>query len=97
MNKMKSLTSKPAAVRIQWTPNVVGSESRICITRIRWETNRHLIGIAPGGWSNKVSVSLFYKLKYAFRLGKKKCEGGVEYWIPFVRVKHIKSAGGIFP
>lgn len=48
-------------MRVQWVPNIVWSERRICLTRIRWEMGK----VGDGhGTSNKISFSLAFKPKY---------------------------------
>lgn len=48
-------------MRIQWIPNLVRSERRICLTRLVWEMGK----VGDGkGTSNKVSFSLAFKPKY---------------------------------
>lgn len=42
--------------RVQWRPNWMGQERRLCLTRIRWE--RGTPGIPGGGYSAKLSLSL---------------------------------------
>ncbi len=41
-------------VRVQWIPNFIHSEKRLCLTRIRWENGKP----GFGGYSSKLSISL---------------------------------------
>ena len=92
-------------MRIQWVPNIVKGERRICITRIRWENGKVGDGI---GYSAKLSVSLCF-ISEDFWIGafwkrrqpKEVTDRGTLYFclIPMLplRVKLVKSWGGIIP
>lgn len=88
-------------VRVQWKPNLVRYEKRICLTRIRWE--RGAVGVAGGGYSAKLSVSLCW-VPQDLWVGAfwRKGDGGWSLWLCVLpclplRVKLVKSYGGIFP
>ncbi len=93
-------------VRVQWIPNLVRSEKRICLTRIRWE--RGQVGVAGGGYSAKLSVSLCFVPEdfwtgvfWKRRMKDELTHRGTLYvcLIPMLplRFKLIKSWGGIIP
>lgn len=99
-------TMKP--IRIQWMPNLVKSEKRICLTRIRWESmkpmNTHEIRQA----SHKLSISLCWKWQDlwvgAFWKGPIYPGAGDRFtlWICLlpclpIRIKLNRTFGGIFP
>lgn len=91
-------------LRIQWIPNLIRSERRICLTRIRWERG------APGtgGYSAKLSISLCF-MPEDFWIGvfwKRRTKNelthrGTIYLCLFpmlpLRIKLIKTWGGIIP
>ena len=93
-------------MRIQLIPNLVKSENRICLTRIRWEHG--IMGVAGDGYSAKLSISvcfvpqdmwigLFWKGAKFPSATERFCA-----WFALipcfpVRVKLIKSWGGIIP
>lgn len=91
-----------ARVRIQWWPNLVRAEKRICLTRIRWESGGP-VGVRGGGCSNKLSVSVIWEPRDAWvglYWNKTRSETSVYVCIlPFlpIRFKHIQSWGGVFP
>jgi len=86
-------------MRIQTCPNVIASENRICLTRIRWE--RGVVG--KGGYTAKLSVSLCFDWRSLW-VGlsvKQRCHGFYA-WLCLlpclpIRVSFQRSYGGIFP
>src|SRR5438309_1325819 len=91
--------------RVQLVPNFVWSEKRLCLTRIRWE--RGTVGIANGGYSAKLSISLcfvpedFWVGAFWRRAKDKSSTERFALWVcvlPFIpiRFKLLKSWGGIF-
>jgi hypothetical protein len=77
-------------IRVQWLPNLIREERRICLTRVRWEHGTPGDGV---GHSNKVSVSLCA----SFRFG---IERGYERWIYRIgplRIHWLRAWGGIIP
>ena len=61
----------------------------ICLTRIRWETSTGIpIGLRGGGYSQKLSISLQFKIE--------------DFWICLlpclpIRFHYVRSYGGIIP
>lgn len=95
---MKNHTSK---IRIQKYPNLIASEKRICLTRIRWETG--IVGWGTG-YSSKLSISLIWEPRDIW-LGLFWDSRGAheKTWylcllpcLP-IRFKLVRSWGGIFP
>lgn len=92
-------TEKP--IRIQWLPNLVPQERRVCLTRIRWETG----AVGDGkGYSSKLSVSLILEPRDLWIGLFWEAKGTHERsWylclIPClpIRFKLVRSFGGIFP
>lgn len=93
--------SKERRIRIQWKPNIVGSERRICLTRIRWENG------TPGdgkGYSSKLSVSLVFEPRdiwmglYWNKPSQRECAAWMCLIPCFpIRIQLLKSYGGRFP
>lgn len=86
-------------MRIQWTPDIIRSESRICLTRIRWEKGT----VGDGGYSVKLSISLCWKWQdlWVGLFIKSRHEGWYAWLcvlpcVP-VRLSYQRSYGGIFP
>lgn len=87
-------------LRIQWIPNWVKSERRLCLTRIRWERGK----VGDGkGYSCKLSVSLIWEPRdiWIGLFWDKKHSERTWYLclLPLlpIRFKLLKSFGGIFP
>jgi hypothetical protein len=90
-------------MRIQWKPNVIRKQKRICLTRLRWETGK------PGdgkGYSNKLSISLCWVpgdiwVGVYIRPKRSLCYERFIYIcvIPClpIRIHKMKAYGGIFP
>lgn len=91
--------------RIQWKPNFIKSEKRLCLTRIRWETGT----VGDGkGYSSKLSISLMWEPRdmwVGLFWDKKVWTTSVpeRTWyfclIPClpIRLKLVRAWGGIFP
>jgi hypothetical protein len=87
-------------MRIQWLPNVVRGERRICLTRIRWE--RGIVGDGQG-YSCKLSLGVKFEPRDTY-VGLA-WFGGSSGWLAHVcvlpclplRVNFVKSYGGRFP
>lgn len=86
--------------RVQWMPNLVCSENRICLTRIRWE--RGTVGDGKG-YSSKLSVSLIWEPRDIWIGLYWDTSVNATVWylclLPCLplRFKLVKSWGGIFP
>lgn len=78
------------ALRVQWMPNVIRDERRVCLTRIRWEHGTPGDGV---GHSNKVSVSLMA----GFRVGIDREYQAWTYWLGPLRIRWVRAWGGIIP
>lgn len=92
------------AVRVQYIPNLVSSENRICLTRIRWESGGRP-GLDRGAYSAKLSISLCF-VPEDFWVGAfwktKSVHEPFTLWvclIPFlpIRFKMVRAFGGIIP
>jgi hypothetical protein len=103
--KPKLMKNKISPFRVQWRPNVVAYEKRICLTRIRWENG--IVGDGKG-YSAKLSVSLCFVpedfwigIFWKRRTEKELSHRGSLYLclVPMfpIRIKLIKSWGGIIP
>jgi len=87
-------------MRVQWQPNVIGRERRICLTRLRWEHG----AVGDGaGYSVKVSASLCLE-PHDMWIGLFWRRGWQEWtaWLCLVpcfplRVHYQRSYGGRFP
>lgn len=86
--------------RVQWIPNLVRYENRICLTRIRWE--RGTVGDGKG-YSSKLSVSLIWEPRDIWIGLYWDTSVNAKVWylcllpcLP-IRFKLVKSWGGIFP
>jgi len=109
-NTQTSETQRPSHVahqrlvrhpaRIQWKPNYIPSEKRLCLTRIRWE--RGTVGDGKG-YSSKLSVSLILEPRDVWVGLYWKCDTFTKtVWLCLlpclpIRIKLHKSWGGIFP
>ena len=96
-------------MRIQWLPNLVRSEKRICLTRIRWETMDWLHPVSPRAvrpvaYSQKVSLSIQWKPRRPL-IGAHWEIGPFCQWklwiyllpcLP-IRINYVRSYGGIIP
>ncbi len=90
-------------MRVQWKPNYIKPERRLCLTRLRWETNGGPNGKPVGGHSNEVSVSLVFLLAdlWVGAFWKTELWGWTLYLclIPCfpLRIHRKRSYGGRFP
>lgn len=85
--------------KIQWKPNLISKENRICLTRICW--NHGIVGDGVG-YSRKISISICWKLQ-DFWVGAFWLRGHYELftWICFIpcvpiRIHSMTSYGGSF-
>jgi len=87
-------------MRVQWTPNVIPEEKRICLTRLRWE--RGTVGDGKG-YSVKLSISLCWKWQGLWvGLFIKERLHGWYAWICLlpclpIRLSYQRAYGGTFP
>lgn len=87
-------------MRIQWQPNYIASERRLCLTRLRWE--RGEVGDGDG-YSAKLSVSVCWKWQDMWiGLFVKPEVYGWLAWICIlpclpIRLSYQRSYGGRFP
>lgn len=100
-------------MRIQWLPNLVRSERRLCLTRLRWETGtgptyrmsdgQVARAVWPNGYSQKLSISIQWNLE-DFWIGafwKRECSE-LTVWVCLlpclpIRFHYTRSHGGIIP
>jgi hypothetical protein len=91
-------------MRIQWLPNVILQQRRICLTRLRWE--RGVVGDGHG-YSAKLSISLCWKLQdmwigVFWRRHDCNPTNGWLAWFCLlpclpIRLSYQRSYGGTFP
>jgi len=85
--------------RIQWRPNWMANERRLCLTRIRWEHGE----VGAGGYSAKLSISVqFIPHDVLIGLHWKPKLWGFLVWICIIpclpiRLHFKRSYGGILP
>lgn len=85
-------------------PNLVPSEKRICLTRIRWEKGEVGTSDTRRGYSAKLSLSLCFVPRDAW-IGAFWKRVSIFEWCMWVclipcfplRIKLVKSWGGIYP
>lgn len=92
-------------LRIQFPPNLIWAERRLCLTRIRWENG--VFGVRGGGYSAKLSISLCFVPEdlwvgvfWKRRLKKEVTNRGTVFicLIPMlpIRIKLVKTWGGSY-
>lgn len=94
------------ALRVQWIPNLIRSERRICLTRIRWTiVGGYHLPEGPFLRSFKLSISIVFEPRDLwiglFRKHSSEIESSFWYvcLLPMIPIRfHLKRAwGGIFP